>query len=149
MFIVIVVTVCIILLLAVETSGSCSPCYCSGTIVFCGSRQPKLTEIPDGLPTKATELYLGSNNIASLNMTRLETLTALTFLDVNHNRLTDFDLSESQLPRLEKLHLYGNAELRTVNIHSSSLSKISLSNTAVTCLSRQNFQTPNLHDSRV
>lgn len=61
--------------------GYCPPtCSCTGTVVRCSRN--KLTEIPRGIPSETSELYLESNEIAMIHMDRIRHLKALTRLFV-------------------------------------------------------------------
>lgn len=66
--------------------GYCPPsCTCTGTIVRCSRNG--LTDIPKGIPSETTELYLESNNISSISNDRIRHLRALTRLDVSNNKI--------------------------------------------------------------
>lgn len=75
-----------------EKSGGCLgkgycpvQCSCTGTVVRCS--RTNLTEIPSGLPPETTELYLESNAIHVIDVTRLQHLKSLTRLDLSNNRI--------------------------------------------------------------
>lgn len=66
--------------------GYCPPsCTCTGTIVRC-SRQ-SLSEIPKGIPSETTELYLESNTISAISVDRIRHLKSLTRLDLSNNKI--------------------------------------------------------------
>lgn len=57
----------------------CPPmCTCTGTVVRCSRN--KLTEIPRGIPTETSELYLESNEISIIHQERIRHLKSLTRL---------------------------------------------------------------------
>lgn len=59
--------------------GYCPPsCTCTGTVVRCSRN--KLKEIPKSIPSETTELYLESNEISMIQMSRISHLKALTRL---------------------------------------------------------------------
>lgn len=59
--------------------GYCpSMCSCTGTIVRCSYKN--LKEIPRGIPTETSELYLEMNDIHSIQLDRLSHLKSLTRL---------------------------------------------------------------------
>lgn len=67
--------------------GYCPPsCTCTGTVVRCSRNA--LNEIPKGIPTETTELYLESNNISMIHSDRIRHLKSLTRLDLSNNRIS-------------------------------------------------------------
>ena len=57
----------------------CPPmCTCTGTVVRCSRNN--LTEIPRGIPTETSELYLESNAITMIHPERIRHLKSLTRL---------------------------------------------------------------------
>lgn len=67
--------------------GYCPPsCICTGTVVRCSRNA--LNEIPKGIPTETTELYLESNNISMIHSDRIRHLKSLTRLDLSNNRIS-------------------------------------------------------------
>lgn len=67
--------------------GYCPPsCTCTGTVVRCSRNS--LSEIPKGIPSETTELYLESNNISVIHSDRIRHLKSLTRLDLSNNRIS-------------------------------------------------------------
>lgn len=59
--------------------GYCPPsCTCTGTVVRCSRN--KLKEIPKGIPSETSELYLESNEISMIHQDRISHLKSLTRL---------------------------------------------------------------------
>lgn len=59
--------------------GYCPPsCSCTGTVVRCSRNN--LTEIPRGIPSETSELYLESNKIKMILKDRISHLKSLTRL---------------------------------------------------------------------
>lgn len=66
--------------------GYCPPsCTCTGTIVRCARNG--LHEMPKGIPSETTELYLESNNISVIQPERIRHLKSLTRLDLSNNHI--------------------------------------------------------------
>lgn len=89
-----------------ENTGGClgkgycpTMCSCTGTVVRCS--RSNLTEIPQGLPSETTELYLESNEIDAIDVARLQHLKSLTRLDLSNNKIQM--LSDYTFANLTKL----------------------------------------------
>ncbi|KAG7170619.1 slit-like 1, partial [Homarus americanus] len=82
-------------------------CRCEGTVVRCS--RARLREIPKGIPSHATELYLDVNEITELDADRLAHLTALTRLDLSNNQIAVLQNNTfASLNQLSTLSLHGN-----------------------------------------
>nr|XP_027218511.1 protein slit-like [Penaeus vannamei] len=111
-------------------------CRCEGTVVRCS--RAKLREIPLGIPSHTTELYLDVNEITEIDAERLSHLTALTRLDLSNNQiavlqnntfsslhqLSTLIVSYNKLQCMQRDSLAGLRKLRILSIHGNDISRI-------------------------
>ncbi|XP_055372509.1 protein slit isoform X2 [Condylostylus longicornis] len=117
--------------------GYCPPlCTCTGTVVRCSRN--KLIEIPKGIPTETSELYLESNEIKMIHMDRISHLKHLTRLDLSNNqikflsnytfsnltKLSTLIISYNQLQCIERHAMTGLVNLRVLSLHGNQISMI-------------------------
>ncbi|XP_069958777.1 protein slit-like isoform X2 [Cherax quadricarinatus] len=115
----------------------CPPeCRCEGTVVRCS--RARLRQIPKGIPSHATELYLDVNEITELDADRLSHLTALTRLDLSNNQiavlqnntfsslhqLSTLIISYNKLQCMQRDSLSGLRKLRILSLHGNDISRI-------------------------
>ncbi|KAL1130294.1 hypothetical protein AAG570_013232, partial [Ranatra chinensis] len=115
----------------------CPPkCACTGTVVRCS--RAKLTEIPRGIPSETSELYLDVNEIQSIRADRLSHLKYLTRLDLSNNqlmvlsnftfvnltKLSTLIISYNQIQCIERDALAGLKMLRIISLHGNNISII-------------------------
>ncbi|XP_039440093.1 protein slit isoform X3 [Culex pipiens pallens] len=117
--------------------GYCPPsCTCTGTVVRCSRN--KLKEIPKSIPSETTELYLESNEISMIQMSRISHLKALTRLDLSNNkismlsnhtfanlsRLSTLIISYNNLQCVQQYALAGLKNLKVLSLHGNHISMI-------------------------
>uniref|UniRef100_A0A1A9ZRB4 Protein slit n=1 Tax=Glossina pallidipes TaxID=7398 RepID=A0A1A9ZRB4_GLOPL len=113
----------------------CPPaCTCTGTVVRCSRNN--LTEIPRGIPSETSELYLESNEITQIHLDRIRHLKGLMRLDLSNNKiniLSDFTfvnltklstliISYNNLQCLQRHALAGLNNLRVLSLHGNQIS---------------------------
>ncbi|KAL9920165.1 slit guidance ligand isoform 1-T1 [Glossina fuscipes fuscipes] len=113
----------------------CPPaCTCTGTVVRCSRNN--LTEIPRGIPSETSELYLESNEITLIHLDRIRHLKGLMRLDLSNNKiniLSDFTfvnltklstliISYNNLQCLQRHALAGLNNLRVLSLHGNQIS---------------------------
>ncbi|WAR20834.1 SLIT-like protein [Mya arenaria] len=90
-----------------EESVCPAECTCTGSFVDCRDRQ--LTEIPDNLPTDATELDLSNNAIVAVDTGAFSGLSTLNTLLLNNNKISCVPLETfNHLGNLNLLSLFDN-----------------------------------------
>ncbi|XP_053623497.1 protein slit isoform X2 [Plodia interpunctella] len=113
-----------------------SPCVCAGTVVRCS--RAHLTELPANIPKHTTELYLESNEIASISSDQLRHLTQLTRLDLSNNKisvlandtfqglskLSTLIVSYNTLRCVQRDALKGLTQLRVLSLHGNNISML-------------------------
>ncbi|XP_037088606.1 LOW QUALITY PROTEIN: protein slit-like [Pollicipes pollicipes] len=118
-------------------SGYCpANCSCTGTVVRCS--RTKLTEVPEGIPSLTTELYLDVNQLRSVNASRLSHLHDLTRLDLSNNQITVLSnntfsdlrklstliVSYNKLQCVQRSALAGLSALRILSLHGNDVSQL-------------------------
>ncbi|XP_060809370.1 protein slit isoform X2 [Amyelois transitella] len=113
-----------------------APCTCTGTVVRCSRAQ--LTEPPANIPRHTTELYLESNEIASITADQIRHLTQLTRLDLSNNKisvlpnntfealskLSTLIVSYNRLRCVQRDALKGLTQLRVLSLHGNNISML-------------------------
>ncbi|XP_050293925.1 protein slit isoform X3 [Anthonomus grandis grandis] len=115
----------------------CPPmCSCTGTIVRC--TRASLKEIPRGIPSETSELYLDFNQIERIQAERIGHLKSLTRLDLSNNqismlsnvtfatlsKLSTLIVSYNRLQCIQKGSLQGLKSLRILSLHGNQISLI-------------------------
>ncbi|KAF9788977.1 hypothetical protein SFRURICE_016837 [Spodoptera frugiperda] len=125
-----------------EDKGCLSPdycpaqCACTGTVVRCSRAQ--LTTVPLNIPKQTTELYLESNDIATILPDQIRHLTQLTRLDLSNNKisvitnntfegltkLSTLIVSYNKLRCVQRDALKGLTQLRVLSLHGNNISML-------------------------
>ncbi|KAF9412195.1 hypothetical protein HW555_009218, partial [Spodoptera exigua] len=113
-----------------------APCACTGTVVRCSRAQ--LTSVPLNIPKQTTELYLESNDIATILPDQIRHLTQLTRLDLSNNKisvitnntfegltkLSTLIVSYNKLRCVQRDALKGLTQLRVLSLHGNNISML-------------------------
>ncbi|XP_052772750.1 protein slit-like isoform X2 [Mya arenaria] len=124
-----------------EESVCPAECTCTGSFVDCRDRQ--LTEIPDNLPTDATELRIEQNRITRIRAGVFDHMRRLRRIDLSNNAIVAVDTGAfSGLSTLNTLIMYGNkiTELPMgVFDGLTSLQLLLLNNNKISCVPLETF----------
>ncbi|CAC5412630.1 unnamed protein product [Mytilus coruscus] len=102
-------------------------CMCfQSTRISCRD-QRTLTQIPSGIPTDTTYLYLTGNAISSINSTVLSELTSLFILDLKNNYISSIE--SGAFADLTSLYLLSLESNRITSMNSTVLSGLTSLNT--------------------
>ncbi|ELT87013.1 hypothetical protein CAPTEDRAFT_75795, partial [Capitella teleta] len=85
-------------------------CKCSANFATISCQHQQLSQIPDGIPIQAHQLYLGYNLITRLPENSFSTLVNLTEISLKNNELVEIQAGAfSGLARLKYLYLTQNS----------------------------------------
>jgi len=133
-------------------------CECEGTVVDCTAR--KLTMIPEKLPSYATEIKLGDNEIEKVEAVgAFEKLSMLKKLDLRNNRinevgdkafegavnLEDLTLTENKISTLNDGMFHGLRNLKTLMLRTNKIGCISNK----TFVELENLRLVSLYDNQI
>ncbi|ELU03958.1 hypothetical protein CAPTEDRAFT_213852, partial [Capitella teleta] len=105
-------SVLLVIFAASSTSGTTCPnkCKCSANFATISCQHQQLSQIPDGIPIQAHQLYLGYNLITRLPENSFSTLVNLTEISLKNNELVEIQAGAfSGLARLKYLYLTQNS----------------------------------------
>ncbi|XP_052227939.1 protein slit-like isoform X2 [Dreissena polymorpha] len=128
--------------LCVQQTVCPSKCECTGSFVDCRDRE--LTEIPENLPTDATELRIEQNKISRIRSGVFQHMHRLRRIDLSNNQIDAIDAGAFDgLATLNTLIMYGNkiTELPLGIFDGlTSLQLLLLNNNKISCVPLETFK---------